>query len=53
VANEKLGRTEQAAQWAQKATEEYGNAQAKDILSGLEERKKLETDASGQMGLPL
>ncbi len=53
VAYEKLGRTEQAAQWAQKASEEYGNSQAKDILSGLEERRKLETDASGQMGLPL
>ena len=53
VAYEKLGRTEQAEQWAKKASEEYGNSQAKDILTGLEERKTLETNASGQMGLPL
>jgi hypothetical protein len=53
VAYEKLGRTEQAEQWAKKALEEYGNSQAQDILTGLEERKTLEKNASGQMGPPL
>ncbi|MGY8815169.1 MAG: DUF6340 family protein [Gammaproteobacteria bacterium] len=53
IAYEKLGKTEQAQEWAKKANEEYGNSQAKDYLSGLEEKSKLETSASGQMqGLP-
>ena len=53
IAYEKLGKTEQAQEWAKKASEEYGNSQAKDYLSGLEEKKTLETRASGQMqGLP-
>ncbi|NNE37817.1 MAG: hypothetical protein HKN08_05880, partial [Gammaproteobacteria bacterium] len=46
------GRTAQAEEWATRA-EEYGNSDAEDILSGIEEKKKLETNASGGFGLPL
>jgi hypothetical protein len=51
VAYEKLGRTDQAQEWADKASEEFGNSQAKDLLSGFEEKKRsLETSGGGQIG---
>ncbi len=50
VAYEKLGKSEQAQVWATKAAEEYGNSQAKTLLSGLEEKRTLETKAGGQIG---
>jgi hypothetical protein len=55
IAYEKLGRTEQAEEWAKKANEEYGNSQAKAYLPGLEEKRTNRVKAEGQMGggLPL
>jgi hypothetical protein len=55
IANEKLGRSEQAEIWAQKAYEEYGNSQARDYLASLgEEEKKdtLDVDTGGGIQLP-
>jgi len=49
IAYEKLGETEKAQAWAQRAAEEYANDQAKAYLSGLEERRTLEIRADGQM----
>jgi tetratricopeptide (TPR) repeat protein len=56
VAYEKLGRTEQAHEWATRASEEYGNSQAKDYLATLEEYEEkkdtLDIDTGGQINLP-
>jgi hypothetical protein len=53
LAYEVLGQTERAEEWAEKAQNEYGNSKAKELLTGLEEKRTLETRASGQMGLPI
>ena len=56
VAYEKLGRTEQAEVWAKRASEEYGNSQARTYLATLEEYEEekdtLDIDTGGQINLP-
>jgi len=49
IAYEKLGETDKAQTWAKRASEEYANDQATAYLSGLEEKRTLETRADGQL----
>jgi tetratricopeptide (TPR) repeat protein len=54
IAYEKLGRTELAQEWARKASEEYGNSQARTYLAELGKEKKdtLDIDTGGNIQMP-